>query len=244
MRVPRVYCQQVLSSGATLTLEGQESHYLSNVLRMGEGRELIVFCGDGLEYPARILSSRKKATEIELGQAQEDDRESPLHTHLALAISKGDRMDWALQKACELGVSAITPLNTERTEVRLKGERLDKKMKHWQQILISSCEQCQRNRLPVLNEALDIQAFINEAGQDSEALKLVLHHRSQKKLNDHSPSKKVILLVGPEGGLAADEITAAENAGFNPLTLGPRVLRTETAPIAVLSSLQLLWGDF
>ena len=149
-------------------------------------------------------------------------------------------MDWVLQKATELGVTSITPLFTERTEVRLKGERLDKKQQHWQQILISACEQCQRNRLPELNSACALEDWIPQA---QDGLRYVLHHRSDGGLPDNPQRQPVSLLIGPEGGLSDDEISAAQAHQFKALTLGPRVMRTETAPIAALSVLQFLWGD-
>jgi 16S rRNA (uracil1498-N3)-methyltransferase len=150
-------------------------------------------------------------------------------------------MDWVLQKATELGVTKITPLITERTEVKLGGERADKKMEHWQHILISACEQCQRNLLPELSAPKLFSEWVNEC--DAE-LKFVLHHRDNQGLPQDKHAKSVALLIGPEGGLNDVEIAQAVAQQFSPLTLGPRVLRTETAPVAAISLVQYLWGDF
>ena len=241
MRIPRVYIADSLPSCGEMTLPEAQSHYLHKVLRMENGRELVVFCGDGFEYSARIHQADKRATQIEIHKREWVERESPLPTHLAIAVSRGDRMDWVLQKATELGATRITPLFSERTEVRLKGERLHKKMAHWQQIIVSSCEQCQRNVLPQLQPACTLEQFFLQPNTDT---KLVLHHRSQQNFKDMPHAQAVTLLIGPEGGLSDAEINIAMHTHqFQALTLGPRVLRTETAPIAALTAVQLQWGD-
>ena len=241
MRVPRLYLNAQLNAGLSVSLDEPQSHYLNKVLRMEAGRELQVFNGDGKEYRATITKVDKRAVEIAVLSGAEINRESPLHTHLAIGISRGERMDWVLQKATELGVTKITPLFTERTEVRLQGERLEKKIQHWQQITLSACEQCQRNVPPQLLPAQDISSFLP---QDNSALKLVLHHRSEQTLRQLPPPSSVTLLVGPEGGLSEREIeSAVRQFDYTPLTLGPRVLRTETAPVAALVAVQMLWGD-
>jgi 16S rRNA (uracil1498-N3)-methyltransferase len=149
-----------------------------------------------------------------------------------------------VQKATELGVTEITPLFTERTEVKLSGERLDKKIRHWQQVAISACEQCQRNLVPVINSPTTLDQWLHLSDRnDGDLLKLVLHHRTEKRLSEHHAVTNICLLVGPEGGLGEREITAAIKSGFQPLALGPRVLRTETAPLAAISIMQSLWGD-
>lgn len=241
MRTPRVYLDGILNPGDLLSLPEAQSHYLHKVLRMEADRPLSLFNGDGREYSARITRVDKRCVEIQILDAQLTHRESPLHTHLAIGISRGERMDWVLQKATELGVSRITPLFTERTEVRLQGERLAKKMEHWRQITISACEQCQRNRLPELAEALALDEFLR---LEIPGLKLVLHHRCDQTLKQLPTPAAVTLLIGPEGGLSEREIDAAlREFHYTPLTLGPRVLRTETAPVAALTAVQLLWGD-
>lgn len=240
MRIPRIYTPQLLTNGQTLQLDEGPSHHIGKVLRMQAGRELVLFNGAGGEYTAAITEVGKRQVAVNITGFSAGDRESPLAIELAIGISRGERMDWVLQKATELGVTRITPLLTERTEVKLKGDRQDKKGEHWQQIVISACEQCQRNRLPQLSAAQTLQDFLPGV---SAAQKYVLHHRTATALAGQQQPASVCLLIGPEGGLSDREIQAAEQAGFSALALGPRVFRTETAPIAALSVLQYLWGD-
>jgi 16S rRNA (uracil1498-N3)-methyltransferase len=241
MRTPRVFTHQALTPNSTLALSESQSHYLSKVLRMQAGRELILFNGEGGEYNAEIFAVQKKHVDISVKEFSAENRQSHLQLELAIGVSRGERMDWVLQKATELGVTKITPLMTERTEVKLGGERADKKMEHWRQILISACEQCQRNILPELSEPKYFPEWIGECAAD---LKFVLHHRDNQGLPQAKTTQSVALLIGPEGGLNDDEIAQAIAQHFSPLTLGPRVLRTETAPVAAISLVQYLWGDF
>ncbi len=241
MRIPRIFTQQALTAHSSLSLAEPQSHYLSKVLRMQAGRELVLFNGEGGEYSAEISAVHKKYVDVNVKEFFEENRQSHLRLELAIGVSRGERMDWVLQKATELGVSKIIPLMTDRTEVKLGGERADKKMEHWQHIIISACEQCQRNLLPTLAEPQHYSEWIMQC--DAE-LKFVLHHRDSKRLPQDKSTKSVALLIGPEGGLCEDEIAQAISQGFAPLTLGPRVLRTETAPIAAISLVQYLWGDF
>lgn len=209
---------------------------------MDTGRELILFNGQGGEYRATITAINKKNVEVRVEDFSDIDRQSPLDINLGIGISRGERFDWVLQKATELGVNRITPLLTERTEVKLNGDRLQKKLQHWQQIAISACEQCQRNRLPEIASPQRLDSWLSEAAQNT-GLKLVLHHRSEQSLAEHQSPERVTLLIGPEGGLSEAEIQTAEQRGFSALSLGPRVLRTETAPVVALSLMQYLWGD-
>jgi 16S rRNA (uracil1498-N3)-methyltransferase len=241
MRIPRIFTSQALTSNSTLVLAEAQSHYLSKVLRMQAGRELIIFNGEGGEYNAEISAVNKKHVEVTIKDFSAENRQSHLQLELAIGVSRGERMDWVLQKATELGVTKITPLMTERTEVKLGGERADKKMEHWQQILISACEQCQRNILPELSEPKQYSDWITQCQSE---LKFVLHHRDNQGLPHDKSTQSVALLIGPEGGLDDDEIAQAIAQGFSPLTLGPRVLRTETAPVAAISLVQYMWGDF
>ncbi|MFL0797482.1 MAG: 16S rRNA (uracil(1498)-N(3))-methyltransferase [Cellvibrionaceae bacterium] len=242
MRIPRIYSNQSLTSGSVIELDESASRHLLKVLRLDIGRELILFNGEGGEYTAEITATTKKVATVTLGEFSEENRQSPLNTHLAIGISRGDRFDWVLQKATELGVTQITPLFTERCEVKLKADRLEKKLESWRQITLSACEQCQRNIPPVFNNAMSFADFL---AQDDSELKLVLHHRSEKTLQEMSQSLgSVSLLIGPEGGLSEEEIQQADGKGYEHLTIGPRVFRTETAPIVVLSLLQQQWGDF
>jgi len=241
MRIPRIYTEQTLLSGETVELEESASHHLSKVLRMQAGRELVLFNGAGGEFAATIHEVTKKRILVNVAEHSLDNRESPLQLELAIGISRGERMDWVLQKATELGVTKITPLITERTEVKIGGERQDKKMQHWQQTIISACEQCQRNLLPELAEPVQISDWLTKVTSE---LRFVLHHRDSKQLPADKKPQSVTLLIGPEGGLSDREIIHAREYDFDPLTLGPRVLRTETAPVAAISLVQYLWGDW
>ncbi len=241
MRIPRVYLEGVLDAPSEITVEGAKAHYLLHVLRIENSRPLTLFNGDGFSYSAQVIATYKKSLTIEVLQQHHYANESPLYTHLALAISRGERMDWAVQKATELGVSEITPIFTERCEVKLKGDRLQKKIEHWRQVSISACEQSGRNKLPVVNDSTKIEDFI---AREFSGIKWILVPDASKIPNDIEPPKSVTLLIGPEGGLSEDEIELATLKGFRGIRLGPRVLRTETAPIAALSLAQYLWGDW
>jgi len=240
VRIPRIYTPQAITPSSLLELEEGASHHLLKVLRMQAGRELILFNNSGIEFPAVIEQSGKKIAVVSVGEEIPFNRESPLMTELAIGISRGDRFDWVLQKATELGVTRIVPLFTERTEVRLNNERLLKRQQQWEKILIGACEQCQRNTLPDLLPATPLQHYLDNCDTD---YKFILHHRSETRLAELNKPSSVSLLIGPEGGLNSDEILQAEARGFTSLALGPRVLRTETAPIATLAIFQTLWGD-
>lgn len=240
MRVPRLFTPQTLSEQGVVELEEGPSHHAIKVLRMTEGRPLILFNGLGGEYSGTITAIQKKKAVIGLHQFNPENRQSPLQIHLAIGLSRGERFEQVLQKATELGVTHITPLKTERTEVKLQGERLGKKMESWHKIIVGTCEQSGRNILPTLTPLTPFQTFVST---DLNERKLVLHHRNASSLNDVPETTSVTVLIGPEGGLSDDEIVGAENKGYQALSLGPRVLRTETAPLTALSLLQFQWGD-
>ena len=239
MRTVRFFLDQPLQAGE-LQLDGDPAHYLGRVLRLRPGDRVQAFNGSGSEWPGEVVEVSKRNLTLSLQPAQPGLAESPLQTHLGQAMSRGERMDWAIQKAVELGVGQITPLFTERCEVKLQGERADKRQAHWQQVAISACEQCGRSKIPVIHPP---QALADWLGQQHSELKLVLHHRTDRPLAQLARPASLSLLIGPEGGLSADEIQQAEHTGFQPLCLGPRVLRTETAPVVVLTLAQHLWGD-
>ncbi|MFV0478181.1 MAG: 16S rRNA (uracil(1498)-N(3))-methyltransferase [Parahaliea sp.] len=239
MRIPRIYTAQCLTEGQNLVLEAGPAAHVSRVLRMRAGQSLLLFNGDGNEYLATITEADKRCVQISLGAVQTDDRESSLPIELGIGISRGDRMDWVLQKATELGVTAITPVLSERTGVKLKGERADKKWQHWQQVVISACEQCGRNRLPTVAAPCSLDHWLSKCEAER---RYVLHHRASTARNSAKPAS-VALAIGPEGGLSEAEIKACQVAGFEALSLGPRILRTETAPLAAIAILQSHWGD-
>ena len=246
MRIPRLYSDQTLAVGSIGELKDNTAHYIHNVLRMDSGRPILLFNGTGGEYSANLIRVSKKIVTFEVTGFIEGDRESKLHSHLAIGISRGDKMDFVLQKATELGVSAITPLVTERTEVKLSGERLQKKMQHWQQVVISACEQSQRNILPVIHSPQTFSAFVLDAVEKNiHSSRLILHPGETNFSIQAAPLQShAILLVGPEGGFSDIEVEESGEKGFMTWTLGPRILRTETAPIAALSVLQQCWGDW
>ena len=241
MRIARIYTPQALASHQQIELDTAPAHHLARVLRARVGDVVTLFNGEGGEFSATLTIVDKRTVVADIGEFCVDDRQSPLQTTLGIAISKGERMDWVVQKATELGVTQIQPLLTERVEVKLKGDRLEKKIQHWQQVAISACEQSARNQIPAVAEPIKLDQWLDRVNAEC---KLVLHHRSSGALTDLTPPSSVALLIGPEGGLSSEEIESAEHQGFAPLTLGPRVLRTETAPIAALTLLQYLWGDF
>ena len=240
MRLPRIHIDQALQAGARVELEPGQAHYIARVLRMRAGDALILFNGAGGQYPATLEAVGKHAVVVTTGEFEPVERESPLALHLGIAVSRGDRMDWVVQKATELGVHAITPLLSERTEVKLKGEREAKKLRHWQQVAISACEQCGRNRLPVVHPLQPLQDWCQRVEADA---RLVLDPEADSSDPGAAAPASIALLVGPEGGFSAAEIAAAATAGFHSLQLGPRVLRTETAPLAAIALLQARWGD-
>jgi 16S rRNA (uracil1498-N3)-methyltransferase len=241
MRIPRIYTRENLDVGTSIDLDEGAARHLTSVLRMAVGQALILFNGRGGEYSAELTHAKKGKASASVTGFTNSNRESPLQLHLAIGISRGERMDWIVQKATELGISQITPLFTSRCEVKLSGERLEKRLKHWQQIAISACEQSQRNTVPTIVPALNFEDWLPSCNQ---RLKLVLHHRTEKRLGEMANAdNSIALLVGPEGGLSEVEIDHAMAASFQPLALGPRVLRTETAPLAAISIIQSVWGD-
>jgi len=222
----------------------EQAHHVVHVLRLGAGDALILFDGRGVEYDARIERVSKTSVSITIGERRAVDRESPLEVTLAQGISSGERMDYTIQKVVELGVGAIQPLATERSIVRLSAERAEKRLAHWRAVAIAACEQCGRNRVPPVLPVTAIGSWL--AGQrDSTALRLTLSPQADVALKALAPpDRPVVLLAGPEGGLAPREQDDARAAGFAAVRLGPRVLRTETAAVAALAAMQVLWGDF
>lgn len=241
MRIPRIYTEQPLAAELELQLDDSASRHVCQVLRLSDGDKLVLFNGDGFRYPAHIVSADKKKAQVRVDSRDNGALESPFAIHLGIALSKGDRFDWVLQKATELGVAAITPLQTQRVDVKLNRERAQKKQRHWQQIIISACEQCGRNRLPHLAEPHAVSDWLSAVEAEQ---KWVLSPAHEGGLEPGQPASSAALLVGPEGGFEEEEIRLALDHGFQALQLGPRTLRTETAPLAAISILQYCWGDF
>jgi len=238
MRLSRFFIDAPLSLGQHL-LPDASAHYISRVLRLSAGSAVQLFDGSGNEFRGELLEVGKKSVIVELHERLTGMPESPLRIHLGQGLSRGERMDWAIQKATELGVAQITPVVSERCEVRLSDERADKRLAHWRQIAISACEQCGRSVLPVIHSPVSLRDWLTVEAD----LKLVLHPVAEP-LTSHARPQTLAFLIGPEGGLSESEVEQAANHGFQPARLGPRVLRTETAPVVALSVAQQLWGDF
>jgi len=211
------------------------------VLRLQVGDALDLFNGEGGEYRASLIAVDKHAARVRVAEFRAIERESPLAITLALGISAGERMDYSLQKATELGVTTIAPLATERSVVKLAGDRADKRRRHWQNVVIAACEQCGRNRVPVIAPVQALYSYLAQV--DRSARLLLLSPDAASPLKRMKPSAAVVLLVGAEGGFSQSEQEAAQANAFEAVNLGPRILRTETAPVAALAALQTLWGD-
>ena len=243
MHIPRFYIPQSLATGETLVLDDQAAHHVKQVLRLGPGAALRVFDGAGSEHHASLLDVQRARVSVEIGAAYTSNTESSLNIILAQGIPRGDRMDFILQKAVELGVSLIQPLWMERSQARTKGERLEKRMRHWRKVMINACEQCGRSTLPGIDRPAGFTSWL-DAGHTADT-RILLNPDSGNSLTAlEPPQESILLLVGPEGGISEAEHLHAGRAGFTPVALGPRILRTETASLAVLAGLQLLWGDF
>ena len=242
MRLTRVYSAARLHSGERCVISGSAVNHLTRVLRLGVGSAVTLFDGTGGEYAARIESLAKGALHFAVGAHDATERESPLAVTLAQGVARGERMDWVIQKATELGVRSVVPLITERTVVRLDERQADKKSQHWRGIMISACEQCGRNRLPDLAAPVALREFLARPSLEGE-LRLLLSPAGALRIPTVTPRSKITLLIGPEGGLTAEERSAAVAREFLQVRLGPRILRTETAAIAALAALQQSFGD-
>lgn len=238
----RVHVPGPLTSGNRHTIEGDAANHITRVLRLERGDPLTLFDGHGGEYGAHIEEFRKGAVIVAVGERSAIDRESRLSLTLAQGVSRGERMDWVVQKATELGVTRIVPVLTERTVVKLDSKQSERKLGHWRGIAVAACEQSGRDRVPDIAAPLDLHDFLR--GTDSRATRLLLSPTGTQRVDDlQAPEGKIVVLIGPEGGLAETEQRAALDAGFLPVRLGPRVLRTETAAIAALTLLQHQFGD-
>lgn len=243
MRIPRIYLPTSLTVDTTMELGTDAANHVVRVLRLKPGAALTLFNGQGGEYQAVLHSTTKNQAYVTVLKHILRETESPLHITLAQGISRGERMDYTLQKAVELGVTQIVPLFSERCEMRLQGERLDKRLRHWQGVVTSACEQCRRNRIPQVATPMAVQQWLPTSS--GTGLRLVLDPLAIQSLAqlDKPDDRKITLLIGPEGGLSETEIGLAQEAGFIGIRLGPRLLRTETAGVATLAALQTLWGD-
>jgi len=236
----RIFVAAALAAGSEIELPDAAARHVAQVLRMRAGEHIVIFNGTGGEFGAEIVLAERRNVRVRLSQLVEVDRESPLEVSLAQCVSKGERMDYTLQKAVELGVSRVLPLLSERSVVRIDAERWDRKLEHWRGVIHSASEQSGRTRVPEVRAVERLDAWLPASGP---GLKLVLAPAGGGGLRSLPVASELTLLVGPEGGLSEREIALAVRAGFTSMRLGPRVLRTETAGVAALAALQALHGD-
>ena len=240
MRQPRFYDPQPLSVQQTVTLGTDATQHI-NVLRLRVESEIILFNGEGGQYLATLIDVQKRNCTAQIKHFHETTNESPLHLHLGQVISRGDRMEFVIQKAVELGVNEITPLISERCGVKINVERMAKKQQQWQKIAIAACEQSGRNIVPIIHSTMPL---VDWCSTPSDAVKLTLHPRAKYSINTLPDDiKNISLLIGPEGGLSDQEIELTETLNFTETLLGPRVLRTETAALTAITALQCRFGD-
>jgi len=244
VRTTRLFTDQALASGAQVTLQGDAAQYLGRVLRARVGDTATLFNGSGEEFLATITGLSKREIALTLGEASSPCTESSVLTVLGLCLSKGDRFDWAVQKATELGVGSIAPLVSDRVDFSIPENRLAKRVNHWQQVAISASEQCGRVRVPSVTSPMPL---VNWVKTTATAERWVLcctnvGDATAPSTADSVPSDAA-LLIGPEGGLTTEEVAIANEQGFSLLQLGPRILRTETAPVVALTALSIRWGE-
>ena len=240
MRVSRIFTDQPLVDGSEIELDARANHYVRQVLRLRSGQSLTLFNGDGKDFAAELTACDRHSCRAYITEVLGTERPPTLTLHLGMGISRGERMDFAIQKSVELGVERITPLHTARGGVRLPAARLAKRLDHWRGIIINACEQCGRKRIPRLDEPQELAAWL-----DAYPGGVLLDPSADRSLPELPPPQETLtLLVGPEGGLDDREHAMAKHARFNAVRLGPRVLRTETAPLAAIAAIQVLWGDY
>ena len=236
---PRLWVDLALAPGATVNLSAQAARHVA-ALRLRDGDAVTLFDGRGGEWSAQLLRVGRDRASARLLAWLDLERESPLTVTLALGISSGERMDFAIQKATELGVNAVRPIATLRSVVRLKEERAERRIAHWRGVAIAACEQCGRNRVPVIEPVLPLLEFVS---LPAPGARILLSPEADKSMKDLTPATTLTLLIGAEGGLTPEEHADALHYGFVAMRFGPRVLRTETAPLAVLAAIQAAWGD-
>jgi 16S rRNA (uracil1498-N3)-methyltransferase len=241
MRQSRIYSSQPLSSTKTVELTGQAGHYLTRVLRLSSGDGVILFNGDGRDYTGKILGIQRQCVKVRLEESRPVRNESPLKITLVQAISRGERMDYSLQKATELGVSCIQPVSSSRVEVRLDEKRRAKRLAHWQGVVISACEQSGRAVVPEVLPPCTLEEWLSVADLSPG---VVLDPEAEMKLSAFSVgAQDVSVLIGPEGGFTRSELEDVKARGITAVSLGSRVLRTETAGPTAIAVLQTVAGD-
>ena len=243
MALTRLFVRSALVTGQELTLDKEQAHYLGRALRLRVGDTLSVFSAESGEFQATLTDIRKSSAEISIGDAIPTTTESPLKVHLVQGVSRGERMDFVVQKATELGVKRITPVLTEYGVVKLDGSRAAKRRDHWQKVAESACEQSGRIRPPLIDEPLPLKTWFGAKTKDADVDLILKPGATTPMASLKAPTTKVCLLIGPEGGFSDSEYEDAQVSGFKAVSLGPRILRTETAALAAVSIAESLWGD-
>ncbi len=239
MRDIRIYCQAELTVNADVQLDVNAAHHVRTVLRMQVGDMIVLFNGNGAEYFGTVANLSKQSVAVQIHDTSDRVTQSPLHTHLVQGICKGEKMDFVIQKATELGVSELTPLFTQYGNVKLDEKRTAKKLVHWQKIAVSACEQSGRSDMVCINAPLSFAAWLKQADKNT----VILDPGANQTLNQLTIIRHISLMIGPEGGFSPEEVTQAKQQGITSVLLGPRVLRSETAGLAALTLVQSLWGD-
>ncbi len=244
--IPRLFCQGEIAAGQTLGLPDKPAHHARDVLRLTVGDEVTLLNGLGGEFRARLASVTKTQVTVHILEFHQRETEAPYPVTIAQGLAGGDKMDWVVEKSVELGATTIQPLAASRSVLRLNPERAAKRLEHWRAIAQSACEQCGRNRIPAIAPVVAIDHWL-AAMRLQPGLKLLLspvHATRFSSLPEPTPGTPITLLIGPEAGLSDAEESHAEAAGFAPILLGPRVMRTETAALAALAAIHARWGDF
>jgi len=234
--MPRFHCPAPLATGLQLSLPPGAARHVQ-VLRLQPGAVITLFNGEGGEFEATVTRMGRSDVDVEVGAHHAIEREAPRAIHLLAGITANERMDWLVEKATELGVASITPLVAERSVLKLKGERADKKLAHWQGVAVAAAEQCGRNRVPVIHAAVGLAEWLAKPSVQGQRCVLSLAQGTRALAEAAAGAEPLVVLSGPEGGLSPVEEALALGAGFAPVTLGSRVLRAETAPLAVLAAL-------
>jgi 16S rRNA (uracil1498-N3)-methyltransferase len=238
MKTIRLYQNAPFTEGKTAELDSDNSHHLNKVLRFPVGQNITLFNGDGFDYTA-VVQSAKKTTNLKVISKKVNNNESKLNLTLAQGIAKGEKMDFLIQKAVELGVTRIIPMKLERCVVRLRDEKVQKKIDHWQKIANHACEQSGRSVIVDVSHPASLEELLEVTNHNG----FVLHHRATLGLSQVKVTSKATILIGPEGGLTEKEVNDSEVAGYQSIIIGKRVLRTETASLAAIANMQLLWGS-
>ena len=240
----RFYHPSPLELKQKIHLSNKVAHHAAHVLRLRTDDKIILFHNDLYDYSAVITDINKKTVEVYIDSRFENQKNPTIHLRLFQSLSSSEKMDWIIQKSVELGVGSIIPMYSKRSNIKLQGSRAEKKLSHWQQVVISACEQSGRSSLPKISLPKKIEECLNQ--ENANHLKLILSPKEKNNLQsiNNSSVKNIDIMIGPEGGFAEEELNQAIKSHFVPIGLGPRILRTETAPLSILSILQYKYGDF